>query len=169
MANRKVDINPLNSIGSILVLVLMFVGLFFVAKGVFWVLSWLAPVFLILTLVIDYKVIVNYGKWILKMLQTNLIVGIGAVLLTIFGFPIVSGFLLGKALLSRKLKQTMGQFEGQQGRMKEKDEFATYEEITDEPDIDEPLDLNTNKPKVERPEVIIKKKSSSSNYEDLFE
>lgn len=170
MANQKVDINPFKSIGSILFLVLIFVGLFFVAKGVFTLLSWLAPIFLILTLFIDYKVIVNYGQWILKMLKTNLLVGIGAVLLTVFGFPVVSGFLLGKALISKKLKETLGQFE-QPTRKKE--EYVAYEEIEDDFELEDPLDLNTEPTKVEKPEIIIKKESpsnkSTNDYEDLFE
>jgi len=168
MANRKIDVNPFKSITSILFLVLIFVGLYFVAKSVFWVLSWLAPVFLILTLIIDYKVVINYGKWILKMLKSNILMGIGAVLLTVFGFPVVSGFLFGKALLSKKIKETLGQFE-EKANPNPKDEFVAYEEIKEDVVMEDPLDLNVDPPKVERPEVIIKKKSSDNDYEDLFE
>jgi len=135
MANRKIDVNPFNSIASILFLVLIFVGLFFVAKGVFWILSWLAPVFLILT---------------------------------VFGFPVVTGFLFGKAIISKKIKEKLGQFEQP---TQKKEEYVAYEEVEDDFTVEEPLDLNETPRRVEKPEVIIReKKSNSSNeYDDLFE
>ena len=64
MSRRKIDVNPFNSISSILILVLLFVGLFFVAKSIFTILSWVAPIMLIATLIIDHKVVLGYGKWL---------------------------------------------------------------------------------------------------------
>lgn len=168
MTNRKIDVNPFNSIASILFLVLIFVGLFFVAKGVFRILSWLAPVFLILTLIIDYKVVVRYANWLVNLLKKNILMGLGAVLLTVFGFPVVSGFLFGKAIISKKIKEKLGQFEQP---TQKKEEYVAYEEVEDDFTMEEPLDLNDTPRRVEKPEVIIKqKKSDSSNeYDNLFE
>jgi len=168
MANRKIDVNPFNSIASILFLVLIFVGLYFVAKGVFWLLGLLAPIFIILTLIIDYKVLVSYGNWLVNLFKSNILMGIGAVLLTVFGFPVVSGFLFGKAIISKKIKEKFGQFEQPE---KKKEEYAAYEEVKDDFEVEEPLDLENAPRKVEKPEVIIKRKSSESNneYDDLFQ
>ncbi len=168
MANRKIDVNPFNSIASILFLVLIFVGLFFVAKGVFWILSWLAPVFLILTLIIDYKVVVSYGTWLVNLLKKNILMGLGAVLLTVFGFPVVSGFLFGKAIISKKIKEKLGQFEQP---TQKKEEFVPYEEVEDDIIVEEPLDLDNVPRRIEKPEIIIKenKSQSGNEYDNLFE
>lgn len=168
MANRKIDVNPFNSIASILFLVLIFVGLFFVAKGVFWILSWLAPVFLILTLIIDYKVVVSYGTWLVNLLKKNILMGLGAVLLTVFGFPVVSGFLFGKAIISKKIKEKLGQFEQP---TQKKEEFVSYEEVEDDIIVEEPLDLDNVPRRIEKPEIIIKenKSQSGNEYDNLFE
>jgi len=151
---RKIDVNPFSSIFSILTMVLIFVGLFFVAKGIFTILAWLAPILLVATAVIDYKIILNYGKWLLNLLQQNLLVGIGGILLTVFGFPIIAGFLFIKALLYRKVKKMNQAFEEESSS-----EFLEYEEIDDE--VSAPLEL----PTFEKEE---KREKKSNDYEQLF-
>ncbi len=151
---RNIDVNPFSSIFSILVMVLIFVGLFFVAKGIFTILAWLAPILLIATAVIDYKVILNYGKWLLNLLRKDLLLGIGGILLTIFGFPVIAGFLFGKALIYRKLKKMNQEFEGESSS-----EFLEYEEINEEPSST--LELPTFE-KEEKPQ------KKNNDYEQLF-
>ncbi len=146
--------NPLGSIGSVIFLVLFFVGLFFLARGIFWILSWLAPIFIIATLIIDYKVITDYLKWIGNSFKRNPIFGIGMVLLTIFGFPVVSGFLMGKALLKRKIKKVQEDVE-----VREKGEFVEFEEM--QSDLNETLELPDLEPEKPKPQ--------SNQYDDMFE
>ena len=129
-------------------------GLFFVAKGIFTILAWLAPILLVATAVIDYKIILNYGKWLLSLLQKNLLLGIGGILLTVFGFPIIAGFLFVKALLYRKVKN-MNQGFGEEST----DEFLEYEEI--EEDVSTPLEL----PDFKNEETA---ENKSNDYEQLF-
>lgn len=156
MSRRKIDVNPFNSISSILILVLLFVGLFFVAKSIFTILSWVAPVMLIATLIIDHKVVVGYGKWIFNLLKENFLMGAGAVLLTIFGFPVIAGFLLAKALLYRKVNKMKEAYETQsQG------EFVEYEEV--EEIKEKPLEL----PRLEKEEQP--RAQSNNEYEQLFD
>ncbi len=149
---KQVDINPFNSIASILMLVLVFVGLYFIAKGIFNLLAIAAPFLLIGALLLNYRVVINYGKWLLKMLQTNPLVGIGGVLLTVFGFPVIAGFLFGKAYLYRKVNSLQ-----QAAEQAREGEFVEYEEIPDEP-----LDL----PRIE---PLERKRSSSNEYDELFD
>ena len=149
--NRRIDVNPGNSLGGIILLVLVFVGLYFIAKGIFTLLSWLAPVFLIATIFINYKVLINYGLWVISLLKKNPLMGVGMILLTIFGFPIIAGFLFAKALLYRKVGQIKQQHEGnKQG------ELIDYEEIKDEPT--QTLELPQMEPRKPR-----------NDYEQLFD
>lgn len=151
---RNIDVNPFSSIFSILIMVLIFVGLFFLAKGIFNLLALLAPILLIATAVIDYKVILNYGKWLLDLLRKDLLVGIGGILLTVFGFPIIAGFLFVKALLYRKLKKMNQGYQEQTTG-----EYLEYEEIKDE----EPTSLEL--PRIEKKE---KQEKKGNDYEQLF-
>jgi hypothetical protein len=150
---RNIDVNPFGSIFSILTMVLIFVGLFFVAQGIFTILAWIAPILLVVTAVIDHKVILNYGKWLLNLLRKDVLLGIGGILLTVFGFPIIAGFLFVKALLYRKVKKMNQEFEKSSG------EFLEYEEINEETPF--PLEL----PTIEKED---KQEKKSNDYEQLF-
>jgi len=150
--------SPLGGFGPIIALVLFFVMLFFVAKGVFWLLSWVAPILLLATIVIDYKVIVDYGKFLLKLLKENPIVGIIGAILTVVGFPVVSGFLFLKAIARKSIKAKMGQF-----KQEKEEEFVEFEEVVDEEDfleLPEMQKASRSKPKGD---------PASNEYEDLFD
>ena len=151
--------NPFSSLTSLIIMVLFFVALFYIARAAFWVLSMLAPILLIATLIIDHKVVVNYGKWIISKLKTNTLFGIAMVLLTIFGAPVVAGFLFGKALLKRKFNKVKEEMEMQQGGVR-RGEFIEYEEVPEEP----PLTL-------ELPELGRRKeplRNQRNDYDDMF-
>ncbi len=148
--NNRVEGNPFSSITSVLFLVLAFVALYFIATGIFKILAWLAPVMLIATLIIDYKVVVNYGKWIVSLLSRNPLMGIGAILLTFFGFPIVAGFLLGKALVKKKVGKMTQEFQKRQ-----EGEYTDFEEVDSRPSV---LDLPSMEPR-----------HDYNEYEDLLD
>lgn len=120
--------SPLSSIGAVILLVLFFVALFFIARGIFTLLAYLSPVLLIITLVLDYQVVTSYLKWVFQLVRQNPLAGIGMILLTVLGFPVVVGFLFGKALLKRKIKQVQRNFETRQ-----RGELVEYEEIESRP------------------------------------
>lgn len=145
---------PFSSIGAVIFLVLFFLGLFFIARGIFYLLSWLAPIFLIATLIIDYKVVTNYLQWVISLFRSNVLFAIGMVLLTIFGFPIVSAYLFGKAILKRKIKKAKEEYE-----MQTEGQFVDYEEVESQPH--EPVEL----PKLEKQ----KKETPRSQYDQFFE
>ena len=104
----------------------------------------------------DRKVITDYLQFVWKLLKENSLVGILMVLITIFGFPIVSGFLFLKALGKRSIKNTMDQME------KEKNTFTEYEEVAVDND-EEFLELPQT-PK--KPEPIQNEKNNE--YNDIF-
>lgn len=88
---------------GILVMAALFLGLFFLAKGLFVILSWIAPVLLIATAVLRYQVFLDFGKALYKLLKHQPIFGIAAIILSIVGLPFLSLALFGKALLDRRI------------------------------------------------------------------
>jgi len=120
--------NNNNPLWSVLIGVFALVALYFIARFIFRILYFLAPLFLIAALILDYKVVVNYGKWLVKLFKQNLIVGIGASLLTVFGFPLVSAYLAGRAFFNYRIKQV------EKIHQQETDgEIVDFEELNSEP------------------------------------
>ena len=139
MTYRQPNSNPFGSITSLLVMAAVIIGLFFVAKGIFNLLAWAAPVLLIITLILDHKVILDFGAWLVKLLKTNVLNGIIAVLFVVFAFPLVAGFLFSKAVLKRQSKGMRRMFEEQQRATQENTAFdSNIEDIEfEELDIDD--------------------------------
>ena len=151
---NRFEFNTQNTIVAIVFLAVTFFALFWIARGIFTILTYVAPILLLATLVINYKIVVNYGKWLWKQLQNNPIMGVIAILLTIIGFPVVSFLLFGKALLERKVKQVE-----EEVRMEREGSFADYEIIEEEP-----LGL----PQRPREKVEVRQKPTD-DYERLFD
>ncbi|GJM32200.1 MAG: hypothetical protein DHS20C18_12010 [Saprospiraceae bacterium] len=147
--------NPSSSITGVILMVFFLIALFYLARIVFQILYFLAPVMLIATLIIDYKVVWSYLQWMGRLLKNNPLLGVGAIVLNVLCFPLITAFLLGKALLKRKVKQVRNEVE----RNKE-GEFVEFEEIVDEP----PLILPEfeEKPRQTR-------RARNNDYEDLFD
>ncbi|MBT8218269.1 MAG: hypothetical protein KJP00_00480 [Bacteroidia bacterium] len=130
---------PFVSLLGAVTMIAAIILLFMLARGIFTILSFIAPILLLITLFIDYKVVLNYGKWILRQFSSggNWIVGVGASIFTVLAFPLVSVFLFGKAFLTKKISQSIP---GTTSYRKEED-FADYEVIDESPlelpDLDE--------------------------------
>ena len=165
MAQKRIDINPFNAIGAILVAILVLWGLFTVAKLAFWALYYASPLLLIAAAVIDYTVITDFVKWVFKMLKENPLMGIAAIMLTVFGFPIIAGFLFGKAYLRKKVRKIASKYD-----VETKGEIVDYEEVKD---VDEDIERLELPPKRRaKPEPIPQKRAeenSSDDYEQLFD
>lgn len=136
---------------------MVFVALYFVAKSVFTILSWVAPVLLILAAIFDYRTIIDYGKWLWNLLRKDILMGIGAVVLTVVGFPVIAGFLFAKALFRKKV----GEMEKNM-QTEKNGQFVDYEEV--ESTTYEPLEL----PQIE-PEPKAQPRRNNNEYEDLFD
>lgn len=130
--NNRQTGSPLGNWVGIAIMAVVLIGLFLVLRGIFNLLYFLAPVMLIATLIIDYKVVLNYIKQLGGLFTTNPIYGIGATALTFFFYPIIFVVLLFRAITSRRLKQIQGE------PLEREDDFVDYEEIDSEPlDLDE--------------------------------
>ncbi len=154
---KKIDINPLNSIGSIIMLVVVLVGLYFIVNGIFKILAFMAPALLIGALLINYKVVTGYGLWLVDLVRKNWITGIIAIILSVMAFPVVAGFLFGKALLTRKVNQLK-----EEADKRVNGEFVEYEEVED--------DIVEDIPYMELPPIQKKPKAEEKgDYEQFFE
>lgn len=127
MIYRKESKDPITSIGALLIMVAFMIGLFIVARFVFRILAFLSPALLIAALILDYRTVVGYGRWLVNLLRRNLLMGVGAILLTVVGFPLVAAFLAGKALLMRNTRAAK---KDRETRLE--GEFVEFEEIDDE-------------------------------------
>ena len=141
--NKMFGFTKANPIVLLVGFAFIVIMLFWVAKSVFSLLSWISPVVFLAAVVINYKVVLGYGKWLIGSVKRNPIFGIVAILFSIIGFPVVSIFLLLRALATRGVSNPM------------KDTaFTPYEEVQDDF-----LDLS---------EIKQYEKKVDNNYKDVF-
>jgi len=155
--------NPFRSVFGIVFLVLAIMAIFWLVKGVMTILSWLMPVLFIATLIIDHKVVVNYGKWIGGLLKNNLPYGIGAVLFTLFASPVVAVYLFGKAMLKRQVRKMQTTVEE-----KQRGQTTDYEEVVED-DFEFDLKEEEEIIPLEIPKTTRRLRQEDKNsYDDLF-
>lgn len=154
-----------NGIIGFIFMVLIMVALFFIAKGIFTLLAWLSPLLLVGALVINYKTVLNYLRFMLGLLQRSPLSGIIAILLSVFGFPVVAGILFGKAILDRKVRKLHQAYASQEAT-----EYADYEEVV-RPE-NEKFELPPLKkevpPAAEKQPGNDQKAPEENRYKDLF-
>lgn len=131
-----------NPILSFIIIALLLVVLFYLAKGIFWVLTWASPILLIITLIIDTQVVLDYLKKLWNQLFTTPFFGILSIALSFFAAPVVIFYLFGKAVLKRKAAQFQRDFQQRyqgfdnqfqhQNNLTDDEGFVPYEEIKDE-------------------------------------
>jgi len=73
--------SPFGFFVPLLILAVFFAALFFLAQGIFWLFSYIAPVFLIAALILDYKVVFGFFQFIWKLLKEKTLFGIVAIIL----------------------------------------------------------------------------------------
>jgi len=149
--------NPFSTLIGVVLGILFLLGLFFIARFIFTILYYLSPLMIIAALIIDHKSVIGYGKWLLRLTKDNTLLGVGAILLTVLGFPLVALFLLGKALLSKRVKEVREEAEQQR-----EGEYIEYEELDSEP-----MDL----PRIDQWEKQAepKKRKERNDYDDFFD
>lgn len=149
--------SPFN-FGGILIGIVVLIMLFVVARFVFRLLYFIAPFLLIATAIMDYRTITGYGKWLLSLLRRNTLLGIGAIVLTVIGFPVVSVGLFGKALFTRRLRQAKRAYEAEQQRPAI-GEYVEFEDI--------PSERSLRLPKIEKREEPPRPKKNNE-YDQFF-
>jgi len=138
-------------IKNMLFLVLFLVALFFIARGVYRILAWVAPALLILTMVIRFRVVSNFGRTLWKLLNRKPLVGALAVILTILAFPLVALFLFGQAVFTKRLDDARKVYDEKRYGVE-----TDYEEVDSE--------INLREFRIpEQPEV-----SQNNKYDDIL-
>ncbi len=138
--------NPMPWITGIFGLIALLVVLYYLFKGIFWVLSWVAPVLLVATLIINYKVVLNYIQFVLGLFRTNILLGLLLSIFTFVGFPIVAAGLFFVAVSQRKVLKTFEGMSDRSGNSADNVEYSDYEEILK--DVDDQLDLDDRQEKI---------------------
>jgi hypothetical protein len=143
-----------NPLLSLLITIATFGVIYLVASGLFWLLQKIAIFLFIVTAILDYKVILDYFKWLGAMVQRSPISGILMGALTIVAYPVVVAFLFFKALLKRIFNNAVKnqqQFNPNQPQnAQNEDEYIEYEEIKEEP--------------VERPKLKMRQDHSGKDF-----
>lgn len=104
--------NPFGSLWSLLVMAGIIAILFYVIKGLVNILYLVAPFLLVLALIVNHKVVLNYANQLVETFKTNVLRGIIGVVVLVVGYPFVFAWLLIKALFINRLtkvKQNFGQ------------------------------------------------------------
>ena len=170
----RVGGNPNNPFGSIINLLIFFavlVGMYFFIGGVFKLLYLVAPVLLIATLVINYRIVADYAIDVFETFRTNVLWGVVKVAFTILCYPLVIGWLFAKSLIYRKVDKLKQDFEAQMNATnsnlgtQQQTEFADFEELSSEK-------LDKNKPSKEEPPIILEipklKERRQDDYDQFF-
>lgn len=151
-----------------LIMVILFsILVYMLVKGLFALASWAMPVLAIATLIIDYKVYVNFGKFLIELLKKNLVMGLAGVALTFIAFPFVILFLFSKAVFVKYAMKSIKDnpiFKERKisddGYISDDEDYIEYEEIDDEP---------ANTPRIELPPIEPKMKKEEKNpFDDYF-
>ena len=116
---------------GILLLVGFFIGLFWLARGIFSILTWAAPFVILLAVIVNYKVVTGYVEWLWTILKKDTLMGVVYALLSFFGFPILAAYLLFKAFAVRKLDRIV-QDQGSPFFNPSRTEDADFEIIEDD-------------------------------------
>ncbi len=162
--------NPFNSLMSLLIFGGVLLLLFFLVKSFFTLLYWVAPALLVVTLIINYRVVRDYAASIVTTMQSDILMGMVKVLFTVLCYPLVIGWLFAKALIYRKVSSLQQDFQQKMGQA-DMTENATQDVDYEEIKIDDVEKTTENPP--QKPLIIQlpkpKEKDKSNPYNDIFE
>lgn len=125
-AYKTFTIGRTNPFLALLFLFIIMFGLFWVAKGIYTLLSLIFPVMIIATAIVNYRVLINFGKWVWGTLRSNPLMGIAVIIFAIMAHPIVGAYLLFKAVATR------GEDNQEDSKELKRGEYIEYEEVEDD-------------------------------------
>lgn len=130
---------------------LMLVGLFYVAKGVFWLLAKLAFFLLAAALIIHYRTVLDHGKWLLDQWRTQPLKAFFITAISALLYPVLFAYLFLRSMFDRKFARIQDAAQKQY-----ESEYVDFEELESE--------IHAQKPDEAKPEVV-----REDRYRDLFE
>jgi predicted membrane protein len=135
---KKININ--SWLGLIIIFGIIFL-LFIIIRSLYKLFFILAPVFILLSLILDYRVIAKFGIVLYNLLKHKTSLGILAVIFTLLGLPFVAAAMFFNSFMNFRTK------------IRNKSKYTQY------------IELEAKKEEFElkdKPEVKVK------SYEDLF-
>lgn len=146
---RNPQNNPMGNWLGIIVGLVILVALFMIIKGIVKLLYFFGPILLIATLIINYRIVLDYIKQLGMLFKQNPLWGIGATVLSVVLYPFVFAILLFRALGGKTKERIFGN-----GNRNDKEEFADYEILDEDLDLD---DFGK-----------VKEKEKQDRYDDYF-
>ena len=147
--------------GAIIGLVVVFAALYllFNIVSIGWsILGFVAPILLIISLILNRQVAINYGKMLLNTIKTDPLKGILYSVLSFIGHPLLFLYFFVRSYMTSTIKKKVDKNISQK---KTEKGYTKYEEVVeDEDDFLELPDLDKSPPK---------EKLKDTGYENLFE
>lgn len=143
--------NPFANLTGILLMILLMVGIFYVARGIFWLLAEAAIFLLAGAIIIHYPTILGFFKWLWNTWRKSLVQGLLFTALTVLLYPVICAFLFFRAILNRKVASLESALKKEQ-----QGEFVDFEELESA--------INHRKKKAQPSESY-----PADRYNDLFE
>lgn len=148
---ERTRMNPFANVTGILIMVLLMVGLFYVAKGIFWLLAKAAIFLLAGAIIVHYPTVVGFLRWLWDTLRQQFLLGMFFLALSVLLYPILFAFLFLRALVNRKISNLEAVM-----RKEREGEFVDFEE------------LESTMQARKRP-VVAGANARDDRYQDLFE
>ena len=136
VASNKGGNVPGGGFGCLLLSIFGLAAVYFIFKGLYWLLYWLSPGLLVLALIINWRIFPKTVKDWLKTLETQPVSALIYLGFAILAFPFFSLYMLLKAAGLKQLERMGTQFNQQQGSAGEQEEFTEFEEIESTPKTD---------------------------------
>ncbi|MBP6812560.1 MAG: hypothetical protein KA138_13625 [Saprospiraceae bacterium] len=153
---------PGGGLGCLIGLAVIVFVTYYALKGLYFILWWAAPALLVLTLIINWRVIPDTLKNWFAILESRPLTGLIMAAFAVLAFPFFALWLFLKALGYRKLESMKQQFQQAQ---EPAEEFVDFEELESRPmgKPPEPEPLEAPKPpKKEKP------KQEENPYDGFF-
>lgn len=147
---KSYNLGKTNPLMFLVAFVFALLAIYWLAKGVFTILTWAFPIMVIATAVINYRVLLGYGRWVIDNFKRSPIFGIVIAVLTLMAYPFVGLFLLYRAISSKSKQEQQHRSESSQG------DYIKYEEVEQEEDF---LDLS---------EIEKSKEEIENRYDEFF-
>lgn len=121
------------------------------------ILSWLALPLFIMALILNYQVVIDYFKWLWKLLREDTIKGVIYSGLSLIAYPVVTAYLAVKAFANNRWSNPKAQGTTKKG------EYLTYEEVEEVEEEDDFLDLPDLDELKQKPDG-----NNGNKYDDMF-
>lgn len=122
---------PGGGLGCLIGLALVVFVSYYTLKGLYFILWWASPALVVLTLIVNWRVIPDTFKNWLAVLEKNPLSGLLGAAFAVLAFPFFALWLFLKALGYRKMESIKREFESAQNPPEE--EFVEFEELESRP------------------------------------